>query len=253
MELFGKPRSPSVYVITPNRRNALRQFEKVLGVRFKNDGLLNLALCHRSFTNENPDQKENNERLEFLGDSVLGLVVASYLYHVLYDRPEGDLAKIKSFVVSEEILSSVAKGLGVDQVLMMGKGEENSGGRTKKALLADALEAIFGALYLDAGFPEVQRLILQLLVPEINAVLEDRHKKDYKTLLQEYVQKHFKCYPRYLLVDKTGPDHDKTFYMEVQVNGTTLGSGAGKNKKEAEQEAAGEAFRAITNTSGTAS
>jgi len=232
--------------IKPERKKLLKQFEKESGVRFKNDELLNLAFSHRSYSNESLDHRENNERLEFLGDSVLGLVVASYLFHVLSDRAEGDLAKIKSFVVSEDILSAIAKNLAVDQLLLVGKGEENSGGRTKKALLADALEAVFGAYYLDAGFPEAQKFILGLLVPEINNVLEDKHKKDYKTLLQEFVQKSHKNYPKYLLVNKTGPDHDKTFYMEVQVNGKTLGSGSGKNKKEAEQEAAGMAYRAIT-------
>jgi ribonuclease-3 len=163
------------------------------------------------------------------------------------------LAKIKSFVVSEDILSGIAKTLGIDQFLLIGKGEENSGGRAKKALLADALEAVIGAYYLDAGFPEAQRFVLQLLVPEINNVLEDKHKKDYKTLLQEHVQKAHKSYPKYVLVDKTGPDHDKTFFMEVLVNGKTLGSGSGKNKKEAEQEAAGIAYRGITETPGSGS
>ena len=246
MELFGKPRSPSISGLKPERKKLLKQFEKSSGVRFKNEALLDLAFSHRSYSNENADHRDNNERLEFLGDSVLGLVVSSYLYHVLSDRAEGDLAKIKSFVVSEEILSGLAKNLGIDQLLLIGKGEENSGGRTKKALLADSLEAVFGAYYLDAGFPEVQKFILQLLVPEINSVLENRHKKDYKTLLQELVQKTHRSYPRYVLVDKTGPDHDKTFFMEVQVNGQSLGSGSGKNKKEAEQEAAGIAFRALT-------
>ncbi|HTH13370.1 MAG TPA: ribonuclease III [Spirochaetia bacterium] len=246
MELFGKPRSPSISGLKPERKKLLKQFEKSSGVRFKNEALLDLAFSHRSYSNENADHRDNNERLEFLGDSVLGLVVSSYLYHVLSDRAEGDLAKIKSFVVSEEILSGLAKNLGIDQLLLIGKGEENSGGRTKKALLADSLEAVFGAYYLDAGFPEVQKFILQLLVPEINSVLENRHKKDYKTLLQELVQKTHRSYPRYVLVDKTGPDHDKTFFMEVQVNGQSLGSGSGKNKKEAEQEAAGIAFQALT-------
>jgi ribonuclease-3 len=231
--------------MTPERKKLLKDFEKSSGVRFKNESLLNLAFSHRSYANENADHRDNNERLEFLGDSVLGLVVASYLYHILSDRPEGDLAKIKSFVVSEDILSGLAKNLEIDRLLLIGKGEEHSGGRTKKALLADALEAVFGAYYLDAGFPEAQRFILQLLVPEINNVLEDRHKKDYKTLLQEHVQKVHKSYPKYVLTDKTGPDHDKTFFMEVQVNGKSLGTGSGKNKKEAEQEAAGVAYRAI--------
>lgn len=250
MELFGKPRSPSISGMKPERKKLLKEFEKSSGVRFKNEALLNLAFSHRSYSNESTDHRENNERLEFLGDSVLGLVVSSYLFHVLADRPEGDLAKIKSFVVSEDILSSIARTLGIDQLLLIGKGEENSGGRTKKALLADALEAVIGAYYLDAGFLDAQTFVLKLLVPEINNVLEDKHKKDYKTLLQEFVQKTHKSYPRYVLVDKTGPDHDKTFFMEVQVNGVTLGSGSGKNKKEAEQEAAGVAYRAITEGSG---
>ena len=246
MELFGKPRNPSISGLRPERKQLLKDFERSSGVRFKNVELLNLAFSHRSYSNENSDHRENNERLEFLGDSVLGLVVSSYLFHILSDRAEGELAKIKSFVVSEDILSSVAKRLGVDQVLLIGKGEENSGGRQKKALLADALEAVFGAYYLDVGFSDVQKFILTLLVPEINTVLEDRHKKDYKTLLQEYVQKAHKSYPKYVLLDKTGPDHDKTFYMEVQVNGKTWGEGTGKNKKEAEQEAAGVAYHAFT-------
>jgi ribonuclease-3 len=229
----------------PERKKLLKQFEKDSGVRFKNELLLNLAFSHRSYSNENSDHKENNERLEFLGDSVLGLVVSSYLYHILSDKSEGDLAKIKSFVVSEDILSVVAKKLGIDQLLLVGKGEENSGGRTKKALLADAMEAVLGAYYLDAGFADCQKFILDLLVPEINNVLEDRHKKDYKTLLQEFVQKAHKSYPKYILVNKTGPDHDKTFFMEVQVNGKTWGTGSGKNKKEAEQQAAGVAYQAM--------
>ncbi len=249
MELFGKPRSPLISGMKPERKKLLKHFEKQAGARFKNETLLNLAFSHRSYSNENADHRENNERLEFLGDSVLGLVVSSYLFHILSDRAEGDLAKIKSFVVSEDILSLIAKNLKVDQLLLVGKGEENSGGRTKKALLADALEAVFGAYYLDAGFPEAQKFILELLVPEINNVLEDKHKKDYKTLLQEFVQKFHKNYPKYVLVDRTGPDHDKTFFMEVQVNGKTWGSGTGKNKKEAEQEAAGMAYRAITEAS----
>lgn len=227
----------------PERRKDLKAFEKTCGIKFKDLGLLNLAFSHRSFSNENPDLRQNNERLEFLGDSVLGLVISSYLYHVLQDRNEGDLAKIKSFVVSEDILSGIAKDLGIDLLLLIGKGEENSGGRSKKAILADAMEAVFGAFFLDSGFQDVQKFVLDLLVPEINKVLEDRHKKDYKTLLQEYVQKVYKTYPRYVLQGKTGPDHDKTFFMEVIINGQLMGTGSGKNKKEAEQCAAGEAYQ----------
>ena len=245
MELFGTPKSPAVSPVKPERKTLLRQFEKSSGVRFKNEALLDLAFSHRSFSNETA-QRGNNERLEFLGDSVLGLVVSSHLYRVLTDRAEGELAKIKSFVVSEEILAGVAKGLGIDRMLLIGRGEEHSGGREKKALLADALEAVFGAAYLDSGFAETQKFILRLLVPEIEAVLENRHRKDYKTLLQEHAQKLFRTYPRYVLADRQGPDHDRTFFMQVYLDGKLLGSGSGKNKKEAEQQAAGEAYRALT-------
>lgn len=229
-----------------DRKKELRLFEKALNLRFKDLVLLNLALSHRSFSNENPDLRDNNERLEFLGDSVLGVVVSTYLFQVLPDRPEGDLAKIKSFVVSEDILSRLAKEMNLHSLLLIGKGEEHSGGRDKKAILADALEALFGAIYLDSGFETAQKLILKLIIPEINKVLEDKHKKDFKTLLQEFVQKNFKTYPRYVLSKKTGPDHDKTFFMEVLVNNDVLGSGHGKNKKEAEQMAAGEAYQNLT-------
>lgn len=235
-----------VHDLSPERRKALKGFEKVCGIKFLNLNLLNLSFTHRSFANETSALKQNNERLEFLGDSVLGLVISSYLFQILPDKAEGDLAKIKSFVVSEDILSDISKKLHVDQLLLIGKGEENSGGRQKKALLADALEAIIGAYFLDSGFMDAQKLVLSLLVPEINTVLEDKHKKDYKTLLQEYVQKKFRTYPKYVLLDKIGPDHDKTFFIQVQINGQTLGSGSGKNKKEAEQGAAAEAFKKIT-------
>lgn len=208
--------------------------------------VLNLAFCHRSYTNENADTRENNERLEFLGDSVLGLVVSEYLFQTLTDKPEGELAKIKSFVVSEQMLSLIAKRLGIAELLLVGKGEENSGGRLKKALLADALEAVFGAFFVDAGFEAARRWILELLVPEINNVLADRHTKDYKTLLQEFAQKSFKSYPRYVLLGKTGPDHDRTYTVEVQVEGLARGTGTGKNKKEAEKAAAGMAWAAIS-------
>jgi len=244
--LFGKTKTGSNLFLTQERKSQLKSFEKISKIKFKQLELLNLALTHRSYSNEITGQKENNERLEFLGDSVLGIVVSTYLYEILPDRSEGDLAKIKSFVVSEEILSLIARQMTVQDFILVGRGEENSGGREKKALLADALEAIIGALYLDLGFHESQKFILSLLVPEINKVLEDRHKKDYKTLLQEFVQKVYKTYPKYILLSKTGPDHDKTFTMEVQINSVSKGTGVGKNKKEAEQNAASLAFQELT-------
>jgi len=231
--------------VSSERRKELHLFEKHAGIRFRKLGFLNLAFCHRSYTNENTGVFDNNEKLEFLGDSILGLVVSEYLFLEFPDKNEGDLAKIKSFVVSEDSLQAIAKELRVDNFILIGKGEEYSGGRSKKAILADAMEAIFGAYYLDSGFKTSKELILKFLVPEINKVLRDEHKKDYKTLLQEYVQKNYKTYPRYNLVKRTGPDHDRTFWIEVSFEGENFGPGKGKNKKDAEQMAAGIAYKEI--------
>lgn len=224
------------------RKKELQSFEREAGIRFRRHDLLNLAFCHRSYTNEHQEQNDNNEKLEFLGDSILGLVVSDYLFNSLPDKVEGDLARIKSFVVSEESLAELAVPLNIDKYLLIGKGEENSGGRLKKAILADAMEAIFGAYFLDVGFKEAARFILTLLIPQIDKVLENKHKRDFKTLLQEYCQKSFKTYPKYSVIKNSGPDHNKTFWIEVSVNNATYGPGMGKNKKEAEQKAAEEAY-----------
>ncbi|MDR1933424.1 MAG: ribonuclease III [Spirochaetales bacterium] len=230
----------------PERRRELRLFERTTGTRFKREDLLNLAFSHRSFAHESSQNIGNNERLEFLGDSVLGAVVSEYLFTALPDRNEGDLAKIKSFVVSEDSLADVAKNLKIDNFILIGKGEEYSGGRSKKAILADCLEAIIGAYYLDSGFRKCRDFVLKFMIPEIMKVLENKHRKDFKTLLQEHVQKVFKTYPKYVLVQKTGPDHDKTFRMEVKIRDASYGPGEGKNKKEAEQAAASIAYRDLT-------
>ena len=233
--------------INQARKKELHLFEKNAGIRFRKLDFLNLAFSHRSFANESKESIENNEKLEFLGDSVLGLVVSEYLYKSLPEKNEGDLARIKSFVVSEESLAVIAKIIKVDNFILIGKGEEYSGGRNKKAILADCMEAIIGAYFLDSGFKASRTFILMYLVPEIIKVLENRHKKDYKTLLQEYVQKQFKTYPKYSLMKKVGPDHDRTFWIEVKVNNEIYGPGVGKNKKEAEQKAASLAYNHYNN------
>lgn len=250
MVRFFKKRDQRLPEVTAERRDEIAVFQRHAGIRAKDLELLNLAFCHRSFANERGAATANNEKLEFLGDSVLGLVVAAYLYETLPDRAEGDLAKIKSFVVSEQSLAEVARKLKVDNFILIGKGEEYSGGRTKKAILADALEAIIGAIFLDGGFREARRFVLTHLVPQIDAVLEDRHEKDYKTLLQELSQKIYRCYPKYQLVKRTGPDHDRVFWVAVDVNGTTYGPSNGSNKKEAEQAVAGVAYEAIAQLPG---
>ena len=154
--------------IDKERKKELKLFQKLARIKFKKDDLLNLAFAHRSYANEIPDDSENNEKLEFLGDSILGLIISEYLFINMEDKSEGDLAKIKSFVVSEDILATVAKKIRVDNYILIGKGEEYSGGRNKKAILADAMEAIFGAYYLDSGYNAVKEFVLKLLLIEID-------------------------------------------------------------------------------------
>lgn len=246
MNLLPKGKALNAPLVDGARKKELQIFEKNTGARFKKIDLLNLAFCHRSYANESAHKSSNNEKLEFLGDSVLGLVVSEHLYKILPDKAEGDLARIKSFVVSEESLAEIAKAIRIDNFILIGKGEEYSGGRNKKAILADCMEAVIGAYFLDSGMKAAKIFVLKYLIPEINKVLENRHKKDYKTLLQEYIQKQYKSYPRYQLVKRTGPDHDKTFWMEVKVGGKSYGPGKGKNKKEAEQQAASMAYQTLT-------
>jgi ribonuclease-3 len=205
---------------------------------------LNLSFIHRSVSNES-DSKLNNERLEFLGDAVLGAVAANLLYRKLEWSSEGDLAKIKSVVVSEAILSAVALQLQLDTLLVLGRGEELSGGRTKKAILADALEALIGAIYLDSGYKSAYSFVSGFLSAEIDKVLENRHTQDYKSLLQEFCQRQYKNYPNYRLVKSTGPEHERIFWVDVIVNGKTFGPASGRNKKSAEQEAARLAYEAL--------
>jgi len=231
--------------ISRKRREALLSFQKKAGLKFKKLENLDLALCHRSFVHETSGDISNNETLEFLGDSVIGMIVADYLIRLLPDRTEGDLARIKAHVVSESTLAGIALKLSVDSVVHLGKGEEATGGRMKKALLCDCLEALVGALYLDSGYSRAAKFVLKNISTPINLVLTDRHRKDYKSLLQELVQRHFHCYPVYALDRKSGPDHRKTFWMTVQFNGESYGPGKGVNKKSAEQEAARLAYEEI--------
>lgn len=225
--------------ITSGRKRELDQFCGDLNIKFNRIALLDLAFHHRSYSNENAGSKHlNNERLEFLGDSVLGMATATFLYEDMRENPEGDLSKIKSVVVSEKTLAPIARRIGINKMLVLGKGEEMSGGRDKDAILADCVEAVIGAYYLDSGFEAAEKLVLLLIVPEIRKVQQNRGQKDYKTLLQEFFQKKNKACPEYELVRKTGPDHDRTFWVSVHLGGETFGPCDGKNKKSAEQSAA---------------
>ncbi len=215
-----------------NRKEALNAFCKKVKIRFKDLELLDLAFHHRSITNEKK-HVQNNERLEFLGDSVLGIVTAAYLYKN-FSNPEGDLAKIKSAVVSEKALAPIAVELGVDKLLVLGKGEEASGGRTKPAILADCMEAIIGAYYLDSGYKNAEKYVLEFIIPQIDRTVSDG-TKDYKTQLQEIYQKKSKKCPVYELLEKTGPAHDQTFVVNVILGDKVFGPAKAKSKKEAEQ------------------
>ncbi len=230
--------------LSPGRKKELAAFQKTADIRFKSLKLLNLSFMHRSVANES-QIKLNNERLEFLGDSILGAVTATLLYERFPDKTEGELAKIKSVVVSEDILSGLALELQIDNLLLLGKGEELSGGRRKKALLADAMEALIGALYLDSGYKSSFAFVSRYISREIDGVMEHKRPQDYKTLLQELSQHQFRSYPQYKLIKKTGPDHNRLFWIEVSVNGVNYGPGTGKNKKAAEQEAAKIAFEKL--------
>ena len=231
-------------ILGAERKSELRLFCKSSELKFKNLKLLDLSLTHRSVLNERPESS-NNERLEFLGDSVLGLICVSLLYRRFPQKNEGELAKIKSVVVSEDILSGLALELAVDTVLVLGKGEEQTGGRNKKTILADALEALIGALYIDSGFKTVEDFVVPRINREIDRVLEKKGKEDYKSELQELSQRLFKNYPVYKLVKRTGPEHERLFWIEVTVNKTSYGPCVGRNKKTAEQEAAHLALEAL--------
>ncbi|MCL2602017.1 MAG: ribonuclease III [Treponema sp.] len=231
--------------VTLDRKQELASFENSIGIRFKSFELLNLSFTHRSMCNE-ANGKSSNERLEFLGDAILGAAVADLLYLNLGDRSEGDLAKIKSVVVSEDALSTVALKLGLDALLVLGRGEELSGGRAKKAILADALEALIGAIYLDSGYESAYSFVSHCISAEIERVLDNRHYLDYKSLLQELCQQLYKNYPAYRLTNCSGPDHSHVFSVEVAVNGRVFGPAEGKSKKNAEREAARLAYDALS-------
>jgi ribonuclease-3 len=215
------------------------ELEKNLGYRFRNKKTLIEAITHRSFFHENPDKADTyNERLEFLGDSVLGFVVVEYLFLFGSGLAESVMAKAKSYLVKESVLSEIAGSLSLGKYLRLGKGEETTGGRTKRSLLADAIEAVLGAVYLDGGYEEARRLILRLFKEKIDAVLSSGEFHDFKTDLQEKTQMLFNMIPEYRTIREEGEEHKKVFTVEVYVGGERFGTASGKSKKEAETLAA---------------
>lgn len=224
----------------------MAEFTKQYGVAFRDPGLLKLALTHRSYlsvTGQGP--RESNERLEFLGDSVLGLVTSEYLYRRHPDEHEGQLTKTKSLLVSKAILSRRALRMGLGRFVLMSHSEVESGGRQRLSILADAFESVLGAVYLDQGFETARRFIHQWLLSEVDAIVSDKRHTNYKSHLQEYVQSTYRTHPVYRIRSEYGPDHSKHFMVEVMVGRRTLGEGRGHNKKEAEQAAARDALETV--------
>jgi ribonuclease-3 len=213
-------------------------------VSFRDPALREAALTHRSFAFEH-GLRVTNERLEFLGDSVLGLVVTDMAYAAYPEMPEGQLAKLRAAIVNMQALADVARSLGMGEVVLLGKGEEQSGGRDKASILADALEAVFGAVYLDLGLDVARELIERLFRPRMEAYVRGEGDRDFKTILQELASQELHALPEYRIAER-GPDHEKEFTAVVLVGGESLGTGVGRSKKEAEQQAAREAHARIT-------
>lgn len=215
----------------------INELEKAIGYEFRNITLLQNALSHSSYANERwHDSLKSNERLEFLGDSVLGMLVADYLYRTFPDRPEGELTRMRADMVCEKTLATVANRLGLGQHLMLGKGEELGGGRSRDSILADAVESVIAACYLDGGMDAAVQFIQKFIL--VNVPVTKLHNADYKTALQELVQQKKNQVLAYRLVGESGPDHDKQFRVELTLNGEVVGVGTGSSKKRAEQAAA---------------
>lgn len=224
----------------------MQELENKLNYTFRNPGFLSEALSHSSYANEHRAAGLNsNERLEFLGDSVLGFVTAEFLFLQHPDLPEGDLTRIRAALVCEQSLYEVAQKLDLGRYLKLGRGEEAGGGRTRTSILADATEAVFAAVYLDGGIASASALIHRVLLDaEQEEVVEER-RRDYKTVLQELIQRQADQQLTYRMTGEEGPDHDKTFLAEVLLNGGAIGTGSGHSKKEAEQSAAKAALEAL--------
>jgi ribonuclease III len=227
----------------------LESLDDALGVVFHDAALREAALTHRSFAFEH-GLTVTNERLEFLGDSVLGLVVTDMAYAEHPGMPEGALAKLRAAIVNMSALAEVARSLRLGDLVLLGKGEEQSGGRDKSSILADALEAVFGAVYLDRGLDVATELIERLFRPRMQAYVRGEGDRDYKTILQELASQALRSIPEYRLEER-GPDHEKEFTATVHLGGESMGTGIGRSKKEAEQRAAQEAFARISERLGS--
>ena len=222
----------------------IKDLETAIGYRFHNIQLLQNALTHSSYANERwHNSLLSNERLEFLGDSVLGMLVADYLFRTFPNRPEGELTRMRADMVCEHTLAAAANRIGLGSHLLLGHGEEQGGGRSRESILADAMESVIAACFLDGGIEAALKIVQQYILVEVP--VNRLHNVDYKTRLQELVQQKKNQVLSYKLVGQSGPDHDKKFDVEVALNGQTVGVGSGSSKKRAEQDAACQAIRKL--------
>ena len=215
----------------------IKDLEAAIGYRFQNITLVQNALTHSSYANERwHDSLRSNERMEFLGDSILGMVVAEYLFRNFPNRPEGELTRMRADMVCEVSLAAAAEKIGLGQHLLLGHGEERFGGRNRASILADATESLIAAIFLDSGMDQARQFINSFILTDVP--VKKLHNTDYKTAFQELAQQKKDQVISYQLVGETGPDHDKQFQVEVSLNGTVVGMGVGTSKKRAEQDAA---------------
>lgn len=222
-------------------RVSLDELEKSIGYKFNQPKYLYIAVTHSSYANETNGRIKSYERLEFLGDAVLSIVTSEYIFKHCPELPEGELTKLRAALVCEKTLCRFSKQINVGKYLQLSRGERHSGGENRPSILADVFEAILAAIYLDGGIEEARKFVLKFIVPEISNPRIDNFR-DYKTDLQEVVQKNPEESIEYVLTNQIGPDHNKRFTVEVRVNNNTIGKGSGKSKKEAEQQAAREAL-----------
>lgn len=246
-KIFGgfRPRQP---ILPPAVEQAevddvLSAFQKNINITFNQPGLLQRALTHRSFLGgESINLPASNERLEFLGDAVLELIVIDYLFRQYPQEREGELTQMKSLLVSKTVLADCAEAMNLGNFILLSQAERESGGGERQSILADAFEAILGALYLDGGIDPARVFVDRWLLALSKTILQDTEKQNFKSILQEQVQAHLRVHPRYRVISEKGPDHHKQFAIQVVVKGQVLGTGRGRNKKEAEQRAAREAL-----------
>jgi len=216
----------------------INKIAKELGIKFNDISLLKTALTHRSYLNEHRQEKENNERLEFLGDAVLELIVSNHLYKEYPKRAEGELTSFRSAIVRTESLANASRELGYGKYLRMAKGEEESGGGNKDYLLANTFEAVLGAIYVDQGYKKCEDLVKRILIKKIPEIVENRSDIDSKTKIQEIAQAEYKVTPTYDVIEENGPDHNREFLVAVKLDDKIIGKGMGSSKQKAEEEAA---------------